>query len=101
VESRDQTETFSLDYFQSLLSDNEKQAIFDERKCLNIKPKKSHGGNSKKGQTSAIKVNKETLYKMDRKISSMKVRLKDVGTATKTSSKDEDSNGQDNAGDQF
>jgi hypothetical protein len=42
--------------FQSL-SDDEKQAIFDERKRLNINPKKSRGGHSKKGQTSAIKVN--------------------------------------------
>jgi hypothetical protein len=43
------------------LSDVEKQAIFDERKHLNINPKKSPGGHSKKGQTSVIKLNKKAL----------------------------------------
>ncbi len=86
--------------FQSL-SDDEKQAIFDERKRLNINPKKSCGNHSKKGQTSAIKVNKKTLSKMTREISSMKARLKDVGKSKKASSEDEDSDVQDNAGDQF
>jgi hypothetical protein len=51
--------------FQSL-TDYEKQAIFDERK--NINPKESRGNHSKKGQTSAIKVNKKTLSKMTREI---------------------------------
>jgi hypothetical protein len=32
--------------FQSLF-DNEKQALFDERKRLNINPEKSHGSDSK------------------------------------------------------
>jgi hypothetical protein len=85
--------------FQSL-SDDEKQAIFDERKCLNINSKKRRGNHSKKGQTSAIKVNKKTLSKMTREIS-MKARLKDVGKSKKASSEDEDSDVQDNAGDQF
>jgi hypothetical protein len=85
--------------FQSL-SDYEKQATFDERKRLNINPKKSCGNHSKKGQTSAIKVNKKTLSKMTREISSMKARLKDV-KATKVTFEDEDSDVQDNAGDQF
>jgi hypothetical protein len=85
--------------FQSL-SDDEKQAIFDERKRLNINPKKSCDNYSKKGQTSAIKVNKNTLSKMTREISSMKARLKDV-KATKVNFEDEDSDVQDNAGDQF
>jgi hypothetical protein len=85
--------------FQSL-SDDEKQAIFDERKRLNINPKKSCGNHSKKGQTSAIKVNKKALSKMTREISSMKARLKDV-KATKVTFEDEDSDVQDNAGDQF
>jgi hypothetical protein len=85
--------------FQSL-SDDEKQAIFDERKRLNINPKKNRGNHSRKGQTSAIKVNKKTLSKMTREISSMKARLKDI-KATKVTFKDEDSNVQDNAGDQF
>jgi hypothetical protein len=70
--------------FQSL-SDDEKQAIFDERKRLNINPKKSCGGHSQKGQTSAIKVNKKTLSKMTREISSMKARLKDIGKSKKAS----------------
>jgi hypothetical protein len=61
------------------LSDDEKQAIFDQRTRLNINPKKSRGNHSKKGHTSAIKVNKKTLSKMTRGISSMKARLKDVG----------------------
>jgi hypothetical protein len=86
--------------FQSL-SDDEKQAIFDERKRLNINPKKSRGKHSKKGQTSAIKINKKILSKMTKEISSMKTRLKDVGKSKKASSKDEDSDVQDNAGDQF
>jgi hypothetical protein len=86
--------------FQSL-SDDEKQAIYKERKRLNINPKESCGSHSKKGQTSAIKVNKKTLSKMTREISSMKARLKDVGKSKKPSSKDEDSDVQDNAGDQF
>jgi hypothetical protein len=86
--------------FQSL-SDDEKQAIFDERKRLNINPKKSRGNHSKKGQTSAIKVNKKTLSKMTREISPMKARLKDVGKSKKASIKEEDSDVQDNAGDQF
>jgi hypothetical protein len=77
--------------FQTL-SDDEKEAIFDERKHININPKKSCGNHSKKGQTSAIKVNKKTLSKM--------TRLKDV-KATKVTFKDEDSNVQDNAGNQF
>jgi hypothetical protein len=33
-------------------------------KRLNINPKKRRGNHSKKGHTSAIKVNKETLSKM-------------------------------------
>jgi hypothetical protein len=86
--------------FQSL-SNDEKQAIFDERKRLNINPKKSRGNHSKKGQTSAIKVNKKTMSKMTREISSMKARLKDVGKSKKASIKEEDSDVQDNAGDQF
>jgi hypothetical protein len=86
--------------FQSL-SDDEKQAIFDERKRFNINPKKRCGSHSKKGQTSAIKVNKRTLSKMTREISSMKARLKDVGKSKKASSKDEDSDVQDNDGYQF
>jgi hypothetical protein len=86
--------------FQSL-SDDEKQAIFDERKHLNINPKKSRGGHSKKGQTSTTKVNKKKLSKMTREISSMKARLKDAGKSKKASSEDEDSDVQDNAGDQF
>jgi hypothetical protein len=73
------------------LSDDEKEAIFDERKRLNINPKKSRGGHSKKGQTNDIKVNKKTLSKMTRAISSMKARLKDVGKSKKASSEDEDS----------
>ena len=85
--------------FQSL-SDDEKQAIFDERKRPNINPKKSRGNHSKKGQTRAIKVNKKTLSKMTIESSSMKARLKDV-KATKVTFEDEDSDVQDNAGDQF
>jgi hypothetical protein len=85
--------------FQSL-SDDEKQAIFNERKRLNINPKKSRGNHSKKGQTSAIKVNKKALSKITREISSMKARLKDV-KATKVTFEDEDSDVQDNAGHQF
>jgi hypothetical protein len=85
--------------FQSL-SDDEKQAIFDERKRLNINPKKSRGNHSKKGQTSAIKVNEKTLSNMTKNISSMKARLKDV-KATKVTFEDEDSDVQDNAGNQF
>jgi hypothetical protein len=77
-------------------SDKEKQAIFDERKRLNINPKKSRSSHSKKGLTSTIKVNKKTLSKLNRK-----AKLKDFRKAKKTSSKDEDSNVQDNAGDQF
>jgi hypothetical protein len=46
--------------FQSL-SDDEKQAIFDERKGININPKKSCGNHSKEGQTSAIKINKNSV----------------------------------------
>jgi hypothetical protein len=42
--------------FQSL-SDDKKQAIFDERKRLNINLKKSCGHHSKKGHPSAIEVN--------------------------------------------
>jgi hypothetical protein len=76
--------------FQSL-SNNEKQAIFDERKRLNINPKKSSGGHSRKGQKNAIKLHKKTLSKMTREISSMK----------KASSKEEDSDLQDNVGNQF
>jgi hypothetical protein len=72
--------------FQSLSQHDEKQAIFDERKRLNINPKKSPSGHSKKGQTSAIKVKKKTLSKMTREISSMKTRLKDVGKSKKASS---------------
>jgi hypothetical protein len=86
--------------FQSLY-DDEKQAIFHERKRLNINPKKFRSNHSKKGQSSTIKVNKKTLSKMTREISSMKARLKDVGKSKKTSRKDEDNNVQDNAGDQF
>ena len=64
-------------------------------------PKKSGGSHSKKGQTSAITVNKKTLSKMNREISSMKAKLKGVTKAKRTSSNDEDSDVQDNAGDQF
>jgi hypothetical protein len=86
--------------FQSLF-DNEKQAFVNERKYLNINPKKRRGGHSKKRQTSAIKVNKKSLSKMNKEFASKKARLKDVGKAKKSSSEDEDSNVQDNAGDQF
>jgi hypothetical protein len=81
--------------FQSL-SDDEKQAIFDERKRLNINPKESRGGHSKEDQTSAIEDNEKTLSKMTREFSFMKARLKDVA-----SSEDDDSDVQNKAGDQF
>jgi hypothetical protein len=102
VKSRAQTEISSLDFIgTSRVSDDEKQAIFDERKRLNINPKKSRGSHSKKGQTSVIKVNKKTLSKMIREISSMKARLKVVGKSKKTTREDNDSDLQVNAGDQF
>jgi hypothetical protein len=53
------------------------------------------------GQTSAIKVNKKTLSKINREISCMEARLKDVGKAKKAPSKDKDSDVQDNTGDHF
>jgi hypothetical protein len=95
-------EISSLDFIRtSRVSDDEKQAIFDERKRLNINPKKSRRSHSKKGQTSVIKVNKKTLSKMIREISSMKARLKVVGKSKKTTREDNDSDLQVNAGDQF
>jgi hypothetical protein len=69
----------------------------------NINPKKSRGDNN--SQTNAIKVNKKTLSKMTREISSMKARLtarlKNVGKSKKACSEDKDSDVQDNAGNQF
>jgi hypothetical protein len=66
VESRTQTETSSLEFTRtSRASDNKKEAIFNKGKRLNISPKKSHSGHSKKGQTSTIKVNKKSLSKMN------------------------------------
>ena len=86
--------------FQSL-ADDEKQAIFDERKRLNINRGKSRGGQSKKRSTSVIQINKKTLSKMNREISSMKAKLKVVEKGKKVSFEDDDSDVQDNAGDQF
>ncbi len=86
--------------FQSL-SDDEKQAIFEEQKRLNIKTRRGRGANPKKGKTSAIQSNKKAMSKMTRKIASLETKLKNVGNAKKASSDDEDSDVQDNAGDQF
>jgi hypothetical protein len=86
--------------FQSLSAD-EKQAIFQERKRLNIKTTRGRGANPKKGKTSAIQSNKKAMSKMTRKIASLETKLKNVGNAKKASSNDEDSDVQDNAGDQF
>jgi hypothetical protein len=83
------------------LSENDKQAIYDERKRLNIVPKKSRSERTKKRTTSAIKSKKKTLVMMNREISSLKARLKDMEGKKTTSSGDEDDAPQDNAGDQF
>ena len=86
--------------FQSL-SDDDKQAIFDERKRLNITPKKSRGGRPK-ARTSSLKAEKKKLVKMNRAISSLKTRLHDMEKGKKSSASDDDeSDVQDNAGDQF
>ena len=83
------------------LSDDEKQAIFEERKRLNINKGKSRGGPPKKSKTSVININKKTLSKMNREISSMKAKLKVADKAKKVTFEDEDSDVQDNAGDQL
>jgi hypothetical protein len=84
--------------FQSL-SEDDKQAIFNERKRLNITPKRSRVGKSK---ASAITVKKKALAKMNREISSLKTRLKGMEKDKKVlSSDEEDGDIQDNAGDQF
>jgi hypothetical protein len=87
----------------SQLSDDDKQAIFDERKRLNIVPKKGRGTPSRGGRkTSAIKSKKKALGKLNREISSLKTRLKDIeGKRPPVSSDDGNDSPQDNAGDQF
>jgi hypothetical protein len=74
------------------LSDEDKQAIFDERKRLNIVPKRSRGS-SRPCSTSSVKSKKKTLAKMTREIASLKVK--------KGASSNEADETPDNAGDQF
>jgi len=83
------------------LSKSDKQAIFDERKRLNIAPKQSRGGRAKRN-SSSIKTKKGQLGNLTRAIASLKTRLKDV--ESKKSSNDEDEAAeepQDDAGNEF
>ncbi len=61
---------------------------------------KSRGGQYK-GQESVINIDKKTLSKMNREISSMKAKLRVVEKGKEVSFEDEDSDFHDNAGDQF
>ena len=84
------------------LSEADKQSILDERKRLNIVPKKSRARGGGGRNASAIKSNKKSLVKLRREISALKKRLKGVeNKSTPSSEEDDDNNPQDNAGDQF
>jgi hypothetical protein len=80
------------------LSDEDKQAIFDERKRLGIVPKKS-----RRSKASSVRTKTSALTKLNREIASLKVKFKDLqGKRGATSDDgDEAQEPQDNAGDQF
>jgi hypothetical protein len=71
----------------------------DERKHLNIVPKRSRGA-SRPRSTSSVKSKKKTLAKMTREIASLKVKFKDL-QEKKGASSDEADEMQGNTGDQF
>jgi hypothetical protein len=81
------------------LTDANKQSVYDERKRLDIKNSPKGKKPPYKGrQASATKAKKKEVVKLNRKISSLKAKLKSA------SSIDDDDNPeevQDNAGDQF
>jgi hypothetical protein len=80
------------------LSDANKQAVYDERKRLNIKPKGKKPPHRGGSNASAIKTNKKKILKLNRKIASLKTKLKESNSKSDDSSVEEV---QDNAGDQF
>jgi hypothetical protein len=83
------------------LSDSDKQAIYDERKRLNLPTTKMP---AKKHRTSSIATKKKTLAKMHREIASMKSRFKAMEGKREAEENSDDADEdatQDNAGDQF
>jgi hypothetical protein len=80
------------------LSDANKQAVYDERKRLNIKPKGKKPPHRGGSNASAIKTNKKKILKLNRKIASLKTKLKESNSKSDDSSVE---GVQDNAGDQF
>ena len=80
------------------LSDEDRQAILDERKRLGIVHKKSRCS-----KTSSVRTKTSALTKLNREIASLKVKFKDLqGKRGATSDDgDEAQEPQDNAGDQF
>ncbi len=80
------------------LTDANKQSVYDERKRLDIKMTKGKKPPYKGRQTSAIKAKKKEVSKLNRKISSLKAKLK---SASSIDDDDEPEEVQNNAGDQF
>jgi hypothetical protein len=80
------------------LSDANKQSVYDERARLDIKNVRGKKPPHKGRGASAIKSNKKQVGKLNRKIASLKARLK---SANDKDDDDEPEAIQDNAGDQF
>jgi hypothetical protein len=81
------------------LTDANKQSVYDERKRLDITSTKGKKPPYKGRQTSAIKSKKKQVGKLNRKIASLKARLKSANS--NDDDDDEPEAIQDNAGDQF
>jgi Mg2+ and Co2+ transporter CorA len=81
------------------LTDANKQSVYDERKRLGIKNTKGKKPPYKGRQASAIKSKKKQVSKLNRKIASLKARLKSANA--NDDDDDEPEAIQDNAGDQF
>jgi hypothetical protein len=81
------------------ISDDDKHAVYEERKRLGVVPKKA-----RRSKPSSIKTKKKTLAKMTREIASLKTKFNNLKKKRGASS-DDDADGadepQDNAGDQF
>ena len=84
------------------LSDDDKQAIFDERKRLGIEPKKKGHRGGRKASAATTSKGDKSFDKMARQIASLKSRIKEVeGKNASEDEGDDEEEPQNNAGDQF
>ena len=85
------------------MPEKDKQAVLEERKRLNISPKKGKYVHKKSNLSSVASKKDKALKKMTREIASLKVKFKGIEKKDDkdSSSEEEDGRVQDNAGDQF